>query len=270
MLVSAENVTPTTAIVEIQRWVLDRLGIDYPEHKLGVLESKLSGLCRELQIDSLDQLRLRLRSAGSDIQARVAHAVSTNHTFFFREPETFERLGKEVLPTLQTSNDVRVWSAASSTGEEAYSLAIVASNTLGPQWASDRLNILGTDISSPVIQTAETGVYTNLNGVSASDQLQYFHRRDASYAATNSLKQLCMFRRLNLFKSNWPFRRQFQIILCRNVLYYFSLANQADVLRQMHAHCAPGGWLVTSVTESIRGLDVPWNSVGSGFYRKAP
>lgn len=268
MLASAEDVGRSPAIVQIQQWVLERLGIDYPEHKLGVLESKLAGLCRELNIDSLEQLSLRLRSSGSDIHAKVAHAVSTNHTGFFREPETFQRLRKEVLPTLQESSAVRVWSAAASTGEEAYTLAIVASNTLGPDWIRNRLHILGTDISGPVIQSAEQGYYNKLDGVSAADQSLYFTSTTSGYRVRDSLRKLCMFRRLNLAKPAWPFRRQFQIIFCRNILYYFKPEHQADVLRQMYASCVPGGWLVTSVTESIRGLDVPWTPAGSGFYRK--
>lgn len=109
MLASVDNKNLQTAIVQIQTWVLERLGIDYPEHKLGVLESKLSSLCRELKIESLEQLSLRLCDPGSDIQARVAHAVSTNHTAFFREPETFRRLAKEVLPAFQSASSVRVF-----------------------------------------------------------------------------------------------------------------------------------------------------------------
>lgn len=145
---------------------------------------------------------------------------------------------------------------------------MVASNTLGSQWARDHLNILGTDISGPVIISAEQAKYKSLEGVSALDQSQYFSRINNFYLVRETLRKLCMFRRLNLSKPTWPFQQQFQIIFCRNILYYFKPEHQAEVLRKMHANCAPGGWLVTSVTESIRGLDVPWVSAGSGFYWK--
>lgn len=256
------------AIVRIRQWVVERLGIHYPDHKLCVLESKLSELCRELQVDSLSQLSDKIHCEGSGVQSRVAHAVSTNHTGFFREPATFSRFSKEVLPSLSSESEVRIWSAASSTGEEAYTVAMVVLGTMGLEWARSRCRILATDLSRDVIASAQKGLYRSIESVPSAERSNYFVPSNGVFKVCHDVRELCLFRTLNLVGNNWPFRQRFQVVFCRNILYYFKPDSQARVLRRMHAACATGGWLVTSVTESIRGLDVPWRSVGAGIYRK--
>jgi chemotaxis protein methyltransferase CheR len=149
---------------------------------------------------------------------------------------------------------------------------MLAAEALGPEQAASAVSILGTDISAPVVKQAESAVY----GAAHLEQTpEYFLTRyfvpvgGGEFKVSPHIQKMCTFRRLNLKVQPFPFRRPFDVIFCRNVLYYFDRGQQRRTLEALYEAAEPGGWLLTSVTESVRDLNTRWCWVGGGIYRKA-
>lgn len=257
----------------IRRWIYDYTGLYYPERKQALLYQRLKKLCWRLGIPSLKELDRHLHKKDFPGLAReVACAISTNHTYFFREEKVMQFLQTRILPALPAEGRWRFWSAAASSGEEAYTVAIILSEVLGLERAQNQVAILGTDIDRVAIEQAERGIYheQSLNNIPKHLRQRYFRPvRSEQWRIDSGLKQLCTFRRLNLTSSPWPFKNDFHVILCRNVLYYFDPEHQRHLAERLYDVTAPGGWLITSVTEPVQALETRWQSVVSGVYRKA-
>jgi chemotaxis protein methyltransferase CheR len=259
------------ALTRIRDWLSARCGILYPDHKDALLRQRLGRVMHSFGQTGLVALAEALLTEGrTDVQLAVMHAASTNHTYFFREPAVLKSFSDLVLPDLARLREIRVWSAATSTGDEAYTIAILAAEKLGPE-ILDRLRILGTDISAPVLARAELGVFPARQFASIDPLLRQRHFRPVGidqYQVSERLRATCTFRRMNLKARPYPFARPFHAVFCRNILYYFSRADQLATLEAIHDATEPGGWLVTSVTESIRDLGTRWQPVATGLYRK--
>lgn len=258
----------------IRRWVYERTGIFFADHKLRNLNERLLRVCSKAHLGSIGELAERLESdLYPELQSVVMDAVTTNHTYFFREPQVLEAFRRRVIPTLPAQGKWRIWSAASSSGDEAYTIAMIVAQTRGRDWLRQNLQVLGTDVSGPAILQAEKAVYdaTRLEHTSAAC-IQSFFTPDGNgrYQVAEDLRRVCLFRRLNLKAWPYPFQRRFHVVFCRNVLYYFDKPQQREILLNLYQTTEPGGWLLTSVTESLRDLDSPWLYVASGVYRKEP
>ncbi|MBT3307881.1 MAG: protein-glutamate O-methyltransferase CheR [Gammaproteobacteria bacterium] len=261
------------ALKQIQQWIHIHSGIHYTERKQQLLYKRLQSLCLQKGIVSLQALAEGvLNNSIPGIRKDVAHTASTNHTYFFREPTVLDFFRKEIIPALPRGERWRIWSAAASSGEESYTLAMILAETLGGvDQARSQAAILGTDLSENVIQQAEHGVYhqRRMEGIDAQLQRRYFTQVGlGNWRIDPEIKKMAIFRRLNLKSRPWPFSRHFDVVLCRNVLYYFDEPHQRDVLNSIYQVTRPGGWLLTSVTESIRELDTAWQMVDIGIYRK--
>lgn len=256
----------------IRQWIYDHTGLYYPERKRALLYHRLKKLCRRLGIPSLKELDRHLQGKDFPGLAReVACAVSTNHTYFFREERVMQCFKERILPALPAERKWRLWSAASASGEEAYTLAIILAEVLGPEEAQEKVAILGTDIDRTVIERAERGVYNELSLEKVPQHLRRRYFRSVGSGEWHidpALKQMCIFRRLNLMSAPWPFKNNFHVILCRNVLYYFDLEHQQDLVERLYDVTVSGGWLITSVTEPVQVLKTHWQPVASGVYRK--
>ncbi len=260
------------AYERIRAWLNNRCGIYYTEKKTELLSQRLARVIERLGLGSLDNLALALESdQEGDIELAVVDAASTNHTFFFREPQVLDYFANAILPALTHKAELRIWSAASSTGDEAYTLAMLAAEALGPAQAASCVSILGTDISAPVIVQAESAVYGKAHLEHTPDHYlnRYFDPiGDDEFKVREAIRRMCTFRRLNLKARPFPFRRPFDAVFCRNVLYYFDRAHQRRTLEALYDVTERGGWLLTSVTESVRDLDTRWTWIGGGIYRK--
>lgn len=272
-LLQLSDMTPSLdqSYRRLRDWLHQRSGMIYPEKKKLLLIHRMQRVCERFGIADLDTLADSL-VAGLDqeLQFAVFHAASTNHTYFFREPQVLNYFKDMILPTLPDKGG-RIWSAAASTGDEAYTLAIIAAEMRGLDWASRKLAILGTDISDVVIAHAETGVYgrSHLEQIPRSFLKRYFTPVGLDqYRIQNELRQSCTFRRLNLKSGPYPFQKNFHVVFCRNVLYYFDRVQQREVIDAIYDVTEPGGWLLTSVTMSLRELGSRWIPVQSGVYRK--
>ncbi len=236
----------------LRTWLNDRCGIYYAEKKKELLQQRLTRVLERFGLADLHELANCVESGLSgDIELALVDAASTNHTFFFREPQVLDFFADTILPNSGHKSELRIWSAAASTGDEAYTLAILAAEVLGPAQAASRVSILGTDISAPVIKRAESAVYgmVHLEHMPEHVLKRYFEPvEDDEFTVSPHIRRMCTFRRLNLKAQPFPFRRPFDIVFCRNVLYYFDRAQQFRTLEALYDVTEVGGWPLTSVT----------------------
>lgn len=254
----------------ISDWLYKRSGLVYPEKKKSLLMHRMHKVCATHKISNVRLLVENLENGiDNTTELAVIHAASTNHTYFFREHQVLDFFKDTILPELP--NDARVWSAAASTGDEAFTIAMLAAEARGLVWAKNNLAILGTDISNVVIEHAEKAVYggSHLDKVSSELLRRYFTPAGAEqFTVKDDLREFCTFRRMNLTINPYPFQRAFHVVFCRNVLYYFDRDVQREVVEAIYDVTEPGGWLLTSVTVSLRGLGSRWVPVDTGIYRK--
>ncbi|WP_194096973.1 CheR family methyltransferase [Marivivens aquimaris] len=256
---------------QIRSWLGQRCGIHYTDQKKDLLLQRLNRVQRAFNIERLAEMSRRLGdSAEHDLQLAVMHAASTNHTYFFREMDVLDKFRDMILPKLAKRQDIRIWSAACSTGDEAYTLAIIIAEALGMD-ALRRVSILGTDISAPVVERAEAGIFgqRQLEQVPPGLLNKYFTPVGmGQYQVNDAIRSRCTFRRLNLKTQPYPFKQPFQVVFCRNILYYFDVADQKATINAIYDVTEPDGFLITSVTESVRELSNRWENVATSISRK--
>lgn len=262
----------------VRQWISDYTGLHFAHSRHLSLYRRLESLCKRSGLAGLNALARHLQERDlPNLPVEVVRVASVNHSFFFREPEVLQFFLTHILPVLPEDENWRFWSAATASGEEAYSVAILLCEALGLAGAQQKASILGTDISHPMIQQAEAGIYleAKMDLVSDATRRRYFQRLDEEqWQVRPELKRLCTFRRLNLNSQPWPFQQRFHVALCRNVLYYFDRPTQAELIDRIYDGVVPGGWLITSVTETLqnKGLDsgtlLRWKKVMVGVYRK--
>jgi chemotaxis protein methyltransferase CheR len=277
-LASAATEIPygTADFEAISAMVHAHAGICLPEGKAMLVYSRLSKLVRESGLSSFaDYVALIRKETGE--RGRAIEALTTNHTKFFREDHHFHHFEQDVRPEmlarLQRGERVRMWSSASSSGEEIYSLAMVL---LGADRASGRrilqsdLALLATDLSEQVIGVGMEGRYP---AMIAADIPQKY--RDAWTTAqgdnvqiAKEVRDLVRFRKLNLLNP-WPIKGLFDVIFCRNVMIYFDEPTKELLLRRLADQLAPGGYLYIGHSERLLGDTVSrFASIGQTIYRK--
>lgn len=264
------------AFVVLRDWVHHNFGIDFHRDQLDLLRYRVGALCDALGIDTID-LAARVMSGDRALSRRLAESVSTNYTYFFREPEVLEAFARTILPSVAglpsvsrlsppDGGELRIWSAAAASGDEAYTIAMVCREQLGELPVS----ILGTDLSERQVRFAEAASYpaTHLDAVDPGRLLRYFEPVGAMHRVVSSLRRMCTFRRLNLTSLPWPFEQRFHVVFLRNVLYYFDPETRHRVLEACYDAVETGGWLVTSLTEPLHDVTTRWRRVDSALYRK--
>lgn len=195
-------------------------------------------------------------------------ALATNHTSFLREPDHFQFLRDQVVPAMGARDPIDVWSAACSTGEEVWTLAMVLDEALPHR----RVRITASDISNKALSFAQRAVYPaeRCHGVSATWLSRYFAaagRPPVSYQITAALRAQAVFRRINLVESySWP--HPFPIIFCRNVMIYFDRQTQERVIAGLSRHLEPGGYLFVGHAESLTRVSHSLEYVRPAVYRK--
>ena len=252
-------------------------GISLAPGKQTLLQSRVGKRMRAL---GLDQEQAYLRHITSDSSGEeIIHlldAVSTNTTYFFREPEHFDQLQDALVRWLQAGQTrLRIWSAASSSGQEPYTIAMTALEVIRELRCSGvDLRILGTDISTRVLEAARRGIYTEqeLERVTAERRARYFKMSGqgaaARFAVNDSLRELVDFRRLNLSKPPFPMKGPLDLIFCRNVMIYFDNEVRARLVADMERLLKPGGLLFIGHSESLIGLGSGLKTLGPSVYQK--
>jgi chemotaxis protein methyltransferase CheR len=252
-----------------------RLGPD----KQPMLANRLRKRLRALGLTSYEEYGAVLHSAhGPDEIEQLVDLISTNHTRFFREPEHFTFLTGRVLPELVSRlagerSSLRMWSAAASSGEEPYTLALVLAEYFRENPAVE-WQIEASDISHRMIEHAEQGIYALDRGHALPPELlrRYFQRgvgaREGTCRVKTELRQRVRFHRVNLFQAEYPVAREQHVIFCRNVMIYFDPASRATLVQKLARHLAPGGFLVIGHSESLLGIRHDLESVRQSVFRK--
>ena len=241
------------------------------EGKEGLVHARLSKRLRRLGLSDYSAYLAFVESdAGRGEFVEMIDALTTNMTSFLRESSHFDYLRTVVLPTL--SAPIRLWSAGCASGEEAYTLAMLAADAR-VDGADDAVRVLATDISQRVLGSATKGVYpaSAMSDVPASWLSRYWNRRvDGThevYDASAALRRLIRFAPLNLMDP-WPMQHPFDAIFCRNVMIYFDKRTQQQLVERFHALLKPGGHLFVGHSESLTGLTHRFRYVLPAVYVK--
>lgn len=203
----------------------------------------------------------------------MINKLTTNHTYFMREPEHFQYFRNKVLPYFHErikDRDLRVWSAGCSSGEEPYTLAMILEEYFEREKDPWDKKILATDISANVLQKAIEGVYDAeaLEKVSEAWKLNYFKKLGNNrFMVTDELKNEVIFRMFNLM-DEFPFRKKFHTIFCRNVMIYFDKETKEKLVKKFYDMTEWGGYLFIGLSESINRAEVPYEYIMPSVYRK--
>ena len=239
--------------------VKDRSGLVLTAEQGYMLETRLGPILRREGLAGFEALAERLQAPGGHRLAEaVAEALTTNESSFFRDGRPFEHL-RRLLPGLAAARGaampLRLWSAACSTGQEAYSIAMILAE-IAPQLGGCRTEILGTDISQEVVTRARQGRFSQFEvqrGLSARLLVRHFRQEEGRWQVAPDLREMIRFERWNLLADLRPLGR-FDVIFCRNVLIYFDAPTKARVLEAMAAQLAPDGVLYLGGAETVLGL----------------
>lgn len=247
----------------------DKTGIRIVPGKETMVMGRLEKRLRALGLRTYSQYFDHIRRPGNELEHRAAiDLLTTNETYFFREPKHFEFLRDVLAPAHTTSRPFRVWSAASSSGEEAYTTAMVLADAMPQrQW-----EIVGTDISSRVVERSRTGIYP----IAAAEKIpQHYLRRfclkgrgeyEGMLGVAKELRSRTTFRCANLLEDLSSLGR-FDLILLRNVMIYFEQDTKADIIRRLQTMLQPGGHLMVSHSETLNGLPTLLKPVAPSIYR---
>tara|TARA_R110002096_G_scaffold77896_1_gene183138 strand:- start:50918 stop:51739 length:822 start_codon:yes stop_codon:yes gene_type:complete len=250
-------------------------GFELTADKRTMLSRRLKQFAESEGLESAGlAVRQRLLEPNKEILLALAIYLTTNHTYFHREHQHFDRLVADVLPELQLrlgdEKDLRIWSAAASTGEEPYEIAMCVAEVFGSEGGWKKA-VLATDISERVLATAKAATYTREQVAKLPvARLRDFmvEQTDSSFTVSNKIRDLLSFRRLNLLGTSYPFRRALHVIFCRNAMIYFEPSARAEVLKKLSSSLAVGGYLFLGRSESARGMEQTLQFIEPGFYKK--
>ncbi|MGE0743675.1 MAG: protein-glutamate O-methyltransferase CheR [Rhodospirillales bacterium] len=250
---------------QIAAVIEQNVGIKLPPSKRTMVEGRLRKRVRALGLRGVDDYCRALFEDGQfdSEYVHLVDMVTTNKTDFFREPEHFDFLRDEAVPALLDARAgdrrLKIWSAASSTGAEAYTVAMVLDDKLRSAAVPFRYSILGTDVSTEVVAQATRAVYPDdmLAPIPAEFRRRYVLRpRNAGrqeFRIAPELRARARFHHLNLMDATYPVDRDVDVVFCRNVLIYFDRPTQHAVLTRLTGHLRPGGYLILGHSESAAG-----------------
>ncbi len=275
----------------ITRYVYDVCGITLGEDKQYLISQRLTSVAEEFGCKALSSFAalLQVRRNDSSLREKVVVAITTNETSFFRDSQPFKDFSKVVLPQLTTlaaerkkripvrrGSKISIWSAASSTGQEAYTLAMQINDYLGAGRAGvlpEDFLITGTDISSDVLAKAMAGEFSEIEvgrGLEVAQLQRHFEQIGKNWVVKPHLRDLVEFRQLNLMQK-FTHLGSFDVVFCRNVLIYFDLETKRKILSQIYNMLAPDGILVLGVSENTYTISDKFESFNCGksvFYKK--
>ena len=243
----------------LQEHIYSQVGIVLEENKHYLFESRLAPMVKQLGLASVNELCTFLHTGCHDeIGHQVAEAMTTNETYFFRDPAHYEAIRDVLLPRLReerkASKTLRFWSAAASTGQEAYSLAMLL---LKEGFADWNLQILGTDFSSQVLERARSGTYQQIEvnrGLPLNLLVKHFSRSGLDWQLSNAVRKMVRFETIDLRKSLRT-HGPFDLVFCRNVMIYFDSQTKWNIIKEIHGTLFRDGWLLLGGAESAIGLD---------------
>jgi chemotaxis protein methyltransferase CheR len=255
----------------------DQSGLALAGDKQYLVESRLAPITRKAGLASLAELVATLRNGGDRLVADVVHAMTTNESFFFRDKIPFDHFRDTVMPALLAARAgerrIRIWCAAAATGQEPYSLAICLKE-MKERLAGWRIDILGTDLSTAVLEKAKGGLYTQFEvqrGLPIQMLVKYFAQVGEMWQIAADIRAMVQYRPFNLL-SDFSHLGSFDLVFCRNVLIYFDQDTKVGVLNRIARSTTPHGYLVLGAAETVVGLTDAFKPVPDrrGLYALGP
>lgn len=259
-------------------FIYQNFGINLTDAKRALLMNRLQKVLKRKRYTTFNQYYEAVRKDKTLSElSELIDAVSTNHTFFFRERAHFDFMLQHALPDLvpgierMAKKDLRVWCAAASTGEEPYVIGMLLMEYLGSDYVNWSAGLLATDISSEALKTAIEGVYPaeRVAQVPPKYRTTYFEKVGPDqFRIKDFLKKEVLFRRFNLMNDRFPFKRPFHIIFCRNVMIYFDQQTREKLVKRLYDFTEPGGYLFIGNAETLGRTDNRYQYVAPSIYKR--
>lgn len=256
-------------------YIKEKFGICLGQEKKTLLEGRLVKVIARLGLADAQAYYaylLKEKSGAADIE--LINAISTNHTFFMRETDHFQYFSETVLPDWYErirDRDLRTWCAACSTGEEAYTLAMLIGDFFSLRSCNWDTTLLATDISEAALAAARRGIYESKAVAQLPERWRklYFHRMgEAHYQVNAKLQQEIVYRQFNLITPHFPFKRKFHAIFCRNVMIYFDKETRRALIDRFYQSLERGGYLFIGHSEVLDRRETPFEYLRPSVYRK--
>jgi chemotaxis protein methyltransferase CheR len=237
----------------------DRSGLDLSADKQYLVESRLVPLARKAGLAGIPELVAKMKSGTEPLTSEVVEAMTTNETFFFRDKIPFDLLRETILPALMAARasrkSIRIWSAASSTGQEPYSIAMCLKEKAA-QLAGWRFEIVATDLSQEVLEKSKAGIYSQFEvqrGLPIQLLVKYFAQTGELWQINAEIRGMVQHRPLNLLQ-DFSHLGKFDVIFCRNVLIYFDQETKTTIFERISRLIEPDGMLMLGAAESVVGI----------------
>ncbi|WBU31526.1 protein-glutamate O-methyltransferase CheR [Rhodopseudomonas palustris] len=243
----------------LQKLLKDRSGLVLSADKKYLLESRLLPLARKAGVPGITDLVQKMKAGSDSLINDVVEAMTTNETFFFRDKTPFDHFKDSVIPELIKARagrkSLRIWCAASSTGQEPYSLAMLLKEKAS-ELAGWRIEIVATDLSPEVLEKSKAGLYTQFEvqrGLPIQLLVKYFKQVGTMWQLNADVRSMVQYRLFNLLQ-DFTALGKFDVIFCRNVLIYFDQATKSDIFNRLMKVNEPDGYLFLGAAETVVGL----------------
>ncbi len=264
--------------VAISSLVYNHFGINLTDEKRTLVTGRLQKILRRLHLRSFKEYYdFVVADTSGEAISELVNVLSTNHTFFGREKDHFDFFQKRVLDEVVArerqagSNEIRIWSAGCSTGEEPYTLAMLMMEYFGPQYKSWSAGVLATDISAQALEKAKSGIYTEDRLTALPDLLKHKYFRklpDGDWEVREFLRQEVTFRRFNLMNAQFPFKKPFDVIFCRNVMIYFDNPTREALVDRFYDFTSRNGYLFIGHSETLKRETMKYKYIMPAVYKK--
>ena len=243
----------------LRKLLKERSGLDLSADKQYLVESRLMPLARRSSLPGIPELVLKMKGGAEPLTAEVVEAMTTNETFFFRDKIPFDHLRQTILPALlqarASRGSLRIWCAASSTGQEPYSIAMCLKEA-GAMLAGWRTEIVATDLSLAVLEKSRAGIFSQFEvqrGLPIQMLVKYFTQNGELWQLNAEIRSMVQHRQLNLLQ-DFSHLGTFDVIFCRNVLIYFDQDAKANIFDRLSKMLEPDGVLALGAAESVVGI----------------
>lgn len=260
---------------QLAKYIKDNYGINLKEEKKMLVIGRLHNVLEEHNFNNFSQYYQYIISdrTGNAVNTLI-NKITTNHTYFMREKNHFDYLKEKALPNLMPmikDRDLRMWCAGCSSGEEAYTLAMILDQFCQEKklWWDKR--ILATDISDKVLAVAQNGVYQkeqimSLPEIWKKDYLKKFD--NDNFIFSDKIRKEIVYRKFNLMERAFPFKKKFHVIFCRNVMIYFDMDTKSQLVNKFYNNLEYGGYLFIGHSESLNGQNTGFKYIMPSVYRK--
>jgi chemotaxis protein methyltransferase CheR len=249
----------------IRSYIYQNSGIYFQDNKKYFLESRLQRRMNFLGIKTFEEYfdMLKFSSAGGNEKKYFYEAITINETFFFRNQPQLDALSSQILPEIIKTklaagkNKIRIWSAASSSGEEAYSIAMIFQDLIKPRYPAFELEVVGTDINNAVVQTANSGIYKeySIRNTPPYYLKKYFRQNGVTFEVLPEIKKMASFKVMNLYDdSAMKLQTNFDVIFCANVLIYFDQPSKTKVIANLYNSLNKNSYLFIGYSETLHGI----------------